>query len=541
MRKIQHKLSAKTFSRKDLNMAGLLPVVRKSFEGVVPMRKLVAKQNSIPLVDCLTSGLAVFGIKAPSLLDFDKGRASETITHNMRTLYEVKQVPSDTCLRQRLDEVDPRELRIAHKNLFSCLQQTKLLREFEYIDGHYILSADGTGYFSSSSVHCENCCVKRHGQCVVKLIAGDLNETDGVKGKNPHYLLFKIPGKPWELVYRCKDEEDVLIPLTLAEGLLERLGGKELKKLSAANKKEIQALIVAYHEANHPELAVEYYHQMYCAAIVHPDKKTVIPFAPEPILKSDGSLKNDCERNASKRFFDDFRREHPNLKIIVVEDGLASNIPHLEMLRLHNLRFIIGAKPGDHKSLFDSMQQLVDKKNSAYCEDVVKMPDGTICRYRYVNNIQLNDSDDEFFVNFLQYWETKPGGQPMSFSWVTDLKLTSDSVHRIMKTGRARWKIENETFNTLKNQGYHFEHNFGHGNQHLSSVFASLMILAFALDQICEAADVLFQNVRKKLKQRVYMWKLMGAFFASCFINSWRDLYRALMGEGAAMLTFSTA
>ena len=36
---------------------------------------------------------------------------------------------------------------------------------------------------------------------------------------------------------------------------------------------------------------------------------------------------------------------------------------------------------------------------------------------------------------------------------------------------RARWKIENETFNTLKNQGYHFEHNYGHGEQHLSVVF----------------------------------------------------------------------
>ena len=64
------------------------------------------------------------------------------------------------------------------------------------------------------------------------------------------------------------------------------------------------------------------------------------------------------------------------------------------------------------------------------------------------------------------------------FSWVTDLELTAGSVEKVMRGGRARWKIENETFNTLKNQGYQLEHNFGHGQQHLSVVFAMLMLLA---------------------------------------------------------------
>jgi len=52
-----------------------------------------------------------------------------------------------------------------------------------------------------------------------------------------------------------------------------------------------------------------------------------------------------------------------------------------------------------------------------------------------------------------------------------------------MRAGRARWKIENEAFNTLKNQGYQFEHNFGHGQQQLSVVLALLMMLAFLVDQ----------------------------------------------------------
>ncbi len=71
---------------------------------------------------------------------------------------------------------------------------------------------------------------------------------------------------------------------------------------------------------------------MLCGAIVHPEQKEVFPLAPEPILKTDGAKKNDCERNAAKRFVDDFRREHPHLKVIMPEDALASNAPHIKHL-----------------------------------------------------------------------------------------------------------------------------------------------------------------------------------------------------------------
>jgi hypothetical protein len=59
---------------------------------------------------------------------------------------------------------------------------------------------------------------------------------------------------------------------------------------------------------------------------------------------------------------------------------------------------------------------------------------------------------------------------------VTDLRVSKRKVYKLMRGGRARWKIENETFNTLKNQGYNFEHNYGHGEQHLSVVFATLIV-----------------------------------------------------------------
>ena len=81
--------------------------------------------------------------------------------------------------------------------------------------------------------------------------------------------------------------------------------------------------------------------------------KEVFPLAPEPIRKEDGTTKNDCERNAANRLLDDLRREHPHMKAVIVEDGLASNGPYIKALKENNFRFILGAKPGDHELLFD--------------------------------------------------------------------------------------------------------------------------------------------------------------------------------------------
>ena len=92
------------------------------------------------------------------------------------------------------------------------------------------------------------------------------------------------------------------------------------------------------------------------AAIVHPDRREVIPLAPEPIQKQDGSTKNDCERNATRRLLEKIRRQHPRLKLIVTEDGLSSNAPHVRDLLEYGMHFILGVKPGDHTFLFEQVE-----------------------------------------------------------------------------------------------------------------------------------------------------------------------------------------
>ena len=120
------------------------------------------------------------------------------------------------------------------------------------------------------------------------------------------------------------------------------------------------------------------------------------------------------------------------------------------------------------------------------------------------------------------------GRSPTLLSWITALRLNKGTVYQIMRGGRARWRIENETFNTLKNQGYHFEHNYGHGYRHLSVVFAMLMMLAFLVDQVQPLCCPLFQAVWAKLGSKRRLWEKMRALFYHYALVSMRPLFEAL-------------
>jgi len=307
------------------------------------------------------------------------------------------------------------------------------------------------------------------------------------------------------------------IDINSVVGLSDILLNKERRELSPEEKTQAISAITAYHKTINPEDdtedQIEYYHNMFCAAIVHPDKKLVLPLIPEPIMKTDGSTKNDCERNASKRLYADTRREHPHLKFIVVEDSLASNVPHLVDLKNLDMRYIVGAKPGDHKFLFNLVKELTCTKFSQKTED------GTEHRYSYINQLQLNSSYQDFKTNFLEYWEINKNGNVQHFSWVTDITITNDNVYDIMRGGRVNWRIENNTFNTLKNQNYHFEHNFGHGYKNLSTIFGMLMMLAFFVDQVQELSCHMFKKARAKFKSRASLWERMRGKFFNFFVQ----------------------
>lgn len=271
-----------------------------------------------------------------------------------------------------------------------------------------------------------------------------------------------------------------------------------------------------------------YYRQMLQAAFIMPGGKAVIPLPPEMIIKQDGQAKNDCERNAARRFLEWFRSEYPELKVIVTEDALSPNAPHLRDLKRLHCSYILGVKPGDHTFLFDYIEAARREKLTTEFEMADPDEPEVIHRFSYLNKIPINASNLDVEVNFIEYWESGPSGTK-HFSWVTDIWIKKKNAHAIMRGGRARWKIENETFNTLKNQDYHLGHNYGLGKKHLSTVFSVLMVLAFLVDQIQQLCCPLFQATLKKIGPKRALWEAMREVFRRFRLDSMEMLYRALL------------
>jgi len=417
--------------RKHLSADALFRLVHSGFASLPDYR---VGDVEIAFTDALMSAFAMFSLKAPSLLAFDKERAEG----NLHTIYGIQRVPCDTRMREILDPISPKWLRPAFKSVFRQLQRGKALEAMTWLDGHYLLALDGTGYFSSKTIHCASCLRRVH-----------------------------------------------------------RNG------------------------------SITYAHQMLGAALIHPDQRAVIPLMPEPITNRDGTDKNDCERNAAKRFVAKLRQDHPPLKFIVTEDSLSSNAPHIETLHEHGLHYILGVKAGDHAYLFQQVQAAEHAGRVTYYERHDRAA-GVVHRFRFVNDMPLNAARTDVRVHFIEYWEVGDD-KVQHFSWVTDLRVSKRNVYHLMRGGRARWKIENETFNTLKNQGYNFEHNYGHGEDNLSVVFAMLMMLAFLVDQTQQLGCALFQAVWAKLGSKRRLWERMRALFYDYAFASMRQLFEALL------------
>jgi Transposase DDE domain len=212
--------------------------------------------------------------------------------------------------------------------------------------------------------------------------------------------------------------------------------------------------------------------------------------------------------------------------IIRTEDGLSSNAPHIETLQAYGCHYILGVKEGDHGYLFAQVHAAELAGGVQHYERCDRAT-GILHRFRFLNAVPLNASHPDLRVNFLEYWEIH-ADRVQHFSWVTDLRVHHANVETLMRGGRARWKIENETFNTLKNQGYHFAHNYGHGTQHLSVVLAMLMMLAFLVDQTQQLCCALFRAAEKKCGSKRVLWERLRALFFAYALTSMRQLLEAL-------------
>jgi hypothetical protein len=353
------------------------------------------------------SGFAMMFFQDPSILAFQQRMQDSMHRNNLDTIFNVGTIPKDTQMRTILDAIDPEAIAPVFSDFLLTLQRGKPLAPYQFVDGMYLISMDGSEYFSSEKIHCSNC-------------------------------------------------------------------------LTTKSKKSIR-----------------YHHQILQSVIVHPDKRQVLPLAPEQISNRDGTKKQDCEINAAKRCIKKIRKTLPKLKIIITADGLYSKQPFIDVLKEANMSFILTAKPADHKVLFEWVNELSQLGEGGQLE--LTDEKGRHHLYQWVNRVPLNGTKDADEINFFQYQLVSTENKvTYKNSWVTDVIVDGTNVAHLVRGGRARWKIENEPFNTLKNQGYHLEHNFGHRHNNLSFVFFMLNLLAFYVHQILELTDRLYQTVRYK-------------------------------------------
>ena len=246
-------------------------------------------------------------------------------------------------------------------------------------------------------------------------------------------------------------------------------------------------------------------HQVVQGAIVKAGIRQVIPVMPEEICTQDGEQKTDCETNAFKRFIEKFRKDHDKLGIIINADALYATTPVIKSIHSHNANYIIKIEAANHKTLIQNVKA-VEKSRI----ETTSLRNNKLI-IEWVHDVELFSSTEER-TNYIEAWELVPQKDGTIKSqyygkWITDLKITIENAKTILDAARARWKIENECFNTLKNHGYNIEHNYGHGSNNLCYNMYNFTLLAFTMHQIHQLTDKLFQEMRACFSRLGCMWE----------------------------------
>ena len=271
----------------------------------------------------------------------------------------------------------------------------------------------------------------------------------------------------------------------------------------------------------------ESYHAMLAATIVAPGHAMALPLMPEFIAPQDGAEKQDCERNAAKRWLAAHAQRLMGLRPVYLGDDLFACQPIADAITAAGGDFLLTAKPTSHKALYDFMQgaefdehtvtQKTHGKRLAY-------------RFRWFEGAPLRDGHDARLVNWIGVTITDAQGHvTYSSAFVTSLPVTRDTAAEIVACARARWKIENESFNVLKSNGYHLEHNFGHGKQNLAMMFAAMNLLAFALHTICDSLEPLWTAARTAKRARTRFFEHIRTITAYLVFPNWTTLMQTLI------------
>jgi len=397
------------------------------------------KNSQYDLSDAGMGAFSVFFIQCPSFLARQQELKLLKGRSNAEKLFGLRSIPSDNQIRNLLDPIDPTHLGRFYRQTFQALEQAGVIKSYRSFSDQILIAMDGTEYFSSKRIHCENC---------------------------NHRIL---------------------------------QNGE-----------------------------THYFHSVLTPVIVQPGNEHVISLEPEFIVPQDGYEKQDCEIQAGKRWVEKNGDFYAKRGAAFLGDDLYSRQPFCQALKDKQLHFILVCKPASHANLYETVDflasqgvlatKVVRKWNGRYAE---------IHTYRYANKLPLCGDQSAMEVNWCELTTTREdtGEQLYRNAFATDFEVTDTTVEAIVRDGRTRWKIENENNNVLKTKGYHIEHNFGHGDQHLASILLSLNLLAFLLHTILDLVNQQYRAIRQALGRRRTFFQDLEALLRYFFFDTWDDVF----------------
>lgn len=564
--------------RKSFSKEALLGRVKSVFS--ISVKELNRRTPVYNVVDCLMSGIAIFSLKYASLLKFEESfKKNGPVSQNLKNLFAIKEVPSDTRFRERLDVINYEELQPVFDGLLHDLQRGKVLEDFQYLSGTYLAAIDGTGYFASDSVHCANCCTQLNQKtgevkhylhsmlsvvlihpdhkCVFPLSLEPINIHDGsskndceinaakrllpkLKACHPFLKLcitldaLYATGPMVELINSLGYE--YIIVAKDMKYLQQHIGGKNSEIVEYKNGASIKKYQYSNNvplNSTYPDKLVNYIEYTEYVAdnlkkanfIIHPDAH---------------SLSNDLKEYKALAIINKSGQvyAHPRAElstIIYCADFTDNYNTTPNVLKLDaELGEVLSREFNTDKDLYRAWYNMQSK--STAIKDPKKISyrnaKGDIL---VVYAESLKDSTEVLLPKLrLVFRAHKHVGYYNT--WITEFPVNKDNVEDLEKGGRSKWHIENQTFNTLKNQGYNFGHNFGHGCKYLSINMCYLMFIAFEIDQIQEHCSYYFKKLKEALRAKIYIWEEVRGIFFSLVFSNWSELYERVLANNGVFL-----
>ena len=270
----------------------------------------------------------------------------------------------------------------------------------------------------------------------------------------------------------------------------------------------------------------EYFHAMLGATLVAPGHNHVVPLAPEFIAPQDGAVKQDCENRAAHRWLATHGHKYAHLKPIYLGDDLFSHQPLCEAVLATGGHFLFVCKPATHSLI---QEYITGVALESHTERVKHGRTWVTHRYRWISGVPPRDSKDALAVNWLEVEITDATGKiTYRNSFITDLAVDRKNAAERAAGGRARWKIENGSFNVMKIRGYNLEHSFGHGKQNLAALLVTRNLLAFAFHTVCDLAEDPWRRARTKAGSRARFFSRLAAITEFLIFQTWAELLETL-------------